>query len=101
MGGFTRFTQADSTAAIAAHAAVTVATHGITASGESITTGASSAAQRTAMGLGTAAQAATGDFDASGSAAAAAAASDPVGTSATHAAPGDRTLPAKRGRRWN
>lgn len=65
-----------------------------TAAGRSIVGAANAAAQRTALGLGTAAQSATGDFDAAGAASAAysaaVAASDPAGTAAsavsTHAA---------------
>ncbi|MEK7471973.1 MAG: glycine-rich domain-containing protein [Patescibacteria group bacterium] len=61
----------------------TAATFDLTTAGKAILDDASASAQRTTLGLGTAAQSATGDFDAAGAAAAAQAASQPLDTDLT------------------
>lgn len=53
--------------AVGTHAALTTSVHGITAAGAALIDDADAAAQRTTLGLGTAATSATGDFEAAGS----------------------------------
>ena len=54
------------TSAVSTHSALTTGAHGITAAGAALLDDADAAAQRTTLGLGTAALSATGDFEAAG-----------------------------------
>lgn len=82
--------EATAAAALAAHEADTT-THGITAYGADLVDSANAAAARTTLGLGTAALAATGDFDAAGAAATAQAAAEATAAAALSAHEADVT----------